>query len=428
MGEIHPGPLRLAWEAPGEDYPDLFEQYLESGAAMRPGCARFEGFYFSGYRFATEAWWEDDSDDMDRGLPAQVHAVEPSRGAGPVAQLVKRLDALVRNTPVRGIDFEEHYSEEMSAILNSPGGRRLRWVSFSNRPAEGHAGPVIEALARSPVVKTLERLDIQDGPQSDADVLALAAAPFERLRRLDLHALVPISCSAKAVTRLMTVPWFRRLERTMIGFGKDCCETGVLQLAGMTGLHTLGLWIPPDRQILALARAGEFPASETSVHSRRSLTAECREAFARLRAPRLTELWLRNSKITTADVRALAETPLFGGLRVLTFDGTRLDEKGLEAIAAGGCGPKLRILRVSGGGDLTGGFRSLATTALTRPDAFPELTTLRLQYPYAAKVKKDVAAFLEKLAAPSLCDLTLDYCDFDDELRRCWGAIRRSAA
>src|SRR5581483_366499 len=39
----------LDGKAPGDDYPDLLEQFLERGAAMRPRLAQFEGFYFSGY-------------------------------------------------------------------------------------------------------------------------------------------------------------------------------------------------------------------------------------------------------------------------------------------------------------------------------------------------------------------------------------------
>ena len=87
-------------------------------------------------------WLGNETDDMERGLPSLVDAVEPGREAGPVAGLIKRLDALVRKTPVRGIDFEWHYPEEMAAILHSPGAQHLRWMSFANRPAEGRPGPV----------------------------------------------------------------------------------------------------------------------------------------------------------------------------------------------------------------------------------------------------------------------------------------------
>jgi hypothetical protein len=213
----------------------------------------------------------------------------------------------------------------------------------------------------------------------------------------------------------LTAPWFRRLERTLIGFSEDCCETGMLHLAGMPRLHTLVLWIPPDRQMLALARTGEFPALKRLMIHCAKLTGRHREVFSRLKAPQLLELWLRNSATKSADVRALAASPLFDKLRALTFDGTRIDAAGLEAVATSVCAPELRILRISGGGDLTGGFRSLASTPLTRAGAFPELTTLELKYPYAAKSQKDTAELLRRLATPKLRHLTLAYCDFDDE-------------
>jgi hypothetical protein len=401
--------------APGANYADLFEQFLEAGAAMRPVRAEFQDFYFSGYRFGNERWWDDEADDLERGLPSLVDSVNPGKEGGPVERLIKAMRALVGNTAVRGMDFKWHHAQEMTAILNSPGAQHLRRISFANRPAEGQVGPVIEALVKSPVVRALERLDIQDGIRSDADALALAGAGFDRLRRFDLHALVPVSCSAKAVTRLLTAPWFRRLEWTRIGFGEDCCETGMLHLAGMPRLHTLVLWIPPGRQMLALARAGEFPALKRLFIHHAELTGRHREAFCRLKAPQLLELWLRNSAAKTADIQALAAAPLFDNLRALTFDGTRIGEKGLEAVAASACAAQLRILRVSGGGNLTGGFRSLASTPLTKAGAFPELTTLELKYPYAAKVQKDTAELLKKLATPKLRHLTLDRCDFDDE-------------
>jgi hypothetical protein len=401
-------------KVPGADYADRFEQFREAAAAMRPWRAEFRDFYFSGYPFGSEEWWGDDGDDKERGLPSLVDSVQPGKEGGPAARLVQALHALVASTPVRGVDFQWHHAQEMAAILNSPGALHLRWVAFANRPAEGRVGPVIEALVNSPIVRRLERLDVQDGIRSDADALALAGAAFEHLRRLDLQALVPVHCSAKAATRLLTAPWFRRLERTRIGFGEECCETGMLHLAGMPRLHTLVLWIPPDRQILALARAGEFPALKRLFIHHAELTGKHREAFCRLRAPQLLELWLRNSMAKTADVRALAAAPLFQGLCALTFDGTWVDEKGLEAVAASGCAPGLRILRVSGGDDLAGGFRSLTATPLTRPGAFPELTTLELKYPYAKKIRKDTAAFLRELATPKLRHLRLDFCDFDE--------------
>lgn len=403
----------LDGKAPAANYPDLMEQYFERGAAMRPARAEFEGFYFSGYRFADEKWWEDDADDMERGLPSLVQAVTPGRGPGPVAQLVQRIDALVSNTPVRGIDFEWHYASDMARILDSPSAQRLRWLAFANRHPENEPGDVIGALGESPLAPTLERLQIKEGITSDGDALTLAEAPFERLRRLDLPALCSMRCSAKAASRLLTATWFRKLQQVLTGFSEDCCEVGMLHLAGMPALHSLALFEPPERQILALSRSDEFSSLRRLFVNRADLTGKSGEAFQRMKAPQLIELWLRASK---ADVRTLVEAPFFAGLRVLSFSGPRLDEAGLELVAGSASAPQLRMLRLDcGGNDLTGSFRSLAGTPLTRPGAFPELTTLRIEYPFTKKAKRDTARFLHKLATPCLRHLTLKNCGFDDE-------------
>src|SRR5262249_40090796 len=95
----------------------------------------------------------------------------------------------------------------------------------------------------------------------------------------------------------------------------------------------------------------------------------------------------------------------------LTFDHTSLNAEGLKAIAASPSGRTLQCLRVR-----WGAFQSLARSPLTRPGAFPELTTLDLLAPYPDRVKvKDTAAFLANLATPKLRHLTLAECGFDDD-------------
>jgi uncharacterized protein (TIGR02996 family) len=406
----------LDGKAPGEDYPEFLEQLLESASGMRKRGAKFPGFYFSGYRFASEEWWGDETDDLQRGIPWSVGAVSPSAGTRPVEQLVKELDALFRTTPVRGINFEWHYPNEMAEILCSPPARQLRWLKFANRHPEGQTGPVIEAMVKSPVVKNLERLSLEEGVKSDGDACALAGAGFEQLRRLDLTGSQRLRCSADAATRLMTAPWFRKLEHLDIGFSQACGEPGALHLSGLPNLHSLGVHNLSDEEALAISRAGEFPALRRLFVSLAKLTGESREAFCQWKPRGLVELWLKISKAKTADVSALIAAPLFEKLRVLTFQGPMLDARGLEALAAGPCASQLRILRLFCGNDkLEGTFQSLAGTSLTRPGAFPELTTLMIKNPYAKKAKRDCAEFLRTLATPKLRHLTLIDLHFDDE-------------
>jgi hypothetical protein len=311
----------------------------------------------------------------------------------------------------------------MTEILNSPGARHLRWLAFANRHDEGQTGPVIEALVKGPLMPTLERLRINEGITSDGDALALAGALFELLRRLDLPSRCGISCSAKAVIRLMTAPWFRKLQQLRTGFSEECCETAMLHLAGMPYLHSLAMFKPPERQILALGRAGDFPALRRLLINGANLTGKYCEAFCKVKAPQLIELWLRASKATTADIRAIVAAPLFNKLRVLTFRGPRLDEASLEVLAESVCAPELRILRLHcGDSDLVGSFRSLGRSPLTKPGAFPNLTSLQIEYPFTKKAKRDTAGFLKKLATPKLRHLTLKDCDFDDECAEALGS------
>lgn len=419
--------------APGADYASLFEEYLEAGAAMRPSHANFGPFSFIGCFFAADDWWDDGAHDYARGLPSLAKLSETKWA---VDRLNAALHDLVCTTPFRGLDLEWHCQDDLADILNSPGARRLQRISFANRPVRqapvgpwrawwrratrtaapaDELRPAIKALVGASCAGGLERLDIHDGIHSDADALALADARFDRLRHFEILAATPICCSEKATIRLLSAPWFRGLERTHLGFDEKCCEAGMVRLAGMPRLHTLGLWFPPDRQLVALDRAGEFPALRRLFMHGANLTGECGEALMRMGAPELLELWLRNSKTGTADVQGLAASRLFDRLCALTFDGTEIDEAGLEALAASRVSQQLRILRIHGGGDLTGEFRALSDTPLTRRGAFPELTTLDLSYPFLEQACKDTSRFLSRLAIPKLRHLTLKGCDFDDE-------------
>src|SRR5262249_49589480 len=150
-------------------------------------------------------------------------------------------------------------------------------------------------------------------------------------------------------------------------FSEECCEHAMLHLTSMPHLHSLSIFRPPERQILAISRAGEFASMRRLAIHQANLSGKYGEAFCQLKAPRLIELWLQSSQGNAADLRAFAGSPLFDNLRVLTCAGPRVDESSLEAVAESPCAPELRILRLHcGDHDLVGTFRSLADTALTR--------------------------------------------------------------
>ena len=396
----------------GADYPDLLEQAKECAAGLQLGDLDLQDFYFSGYRLAEDEWWDAWGDDTEFGLPARVLAVRPGGGPLSLRRLQAGLDGLIRRTPIRGVDFEEHYGEHMAEILAAPVARHFRELRSENPPGDGPVSPFVAALVRSPVVETLEELHLGALPEGDA--LALADAPFRRLRRLDVAPYGGITCPAEALTRLMTAPWFRNLEQVRMEFPEETGRTGLLHLAGMPKLHSLALQAS-NPLIRACAEAGPFPALRRLCVYSADLTGGNAEAFARLGAPHLLDLRLDGNdpgQVPAADFARLAASPLFAKLLVLGLGLPKINEQCLRSLAGSGCASRLRILRLDCG---EGNFQSLSKTPLTPPGAFPALTTLEIRYPYAKSAKRDSAAFLAGLTTPNLRHLNLADCDFDDE-------------
>lgn len=405
---------KLDGKSPGVDYADLVERRAELAASMRPGRFEFEGFYFSGYKFAGDEWWEDETDDWEQGLPSKLDAVFPGRGAGPAEQVKFSIQELISRTPVRGINFKDGYTNEVGELLSVPAAQHLRWIEFENVRGDGQIGTSIKGLAESAAAPSLERLTISGGVRTDEEAAALAQIPFDCLRRLDLP-FGRVSCSATGISKLMDAPWFRNIEQLSVTLGEDCSEAAIHHLAEMPRLHSLALIKPTDQQIQAMGEAGRFPALRRLVLKNTDLTGGNCDRFRNFEAPELVELWLDSVQAETEVIGSLVAAPMFANLEVLKLVGPKLYKEGLEALSQSPCAANLRILRLRCSGDSKGSFLSLNGTALTRPSVFPALTTLCLENVVRSRRKGDVAKFLGQLAAPKLRHLTVNDFDFDDE-------------
>lgn len=396
---------------PAADYPDLFEQLLEAEAGVwgRKGIEPPEGFRLGQSHWGRDEWWADDHDATERGFPSVAKLGPPiPDGDEPAAAATAaaRLPELFRVTPVRGLDVGSHVCGHLGTVLRSPAARHLRRLSFNCRPESGQPCPDIAALTASPVARTLTRLEIGHGIlMSSADVDALAAAPFDALRRLDCHH---VGGGTAAVVRLTAAPWFRRLRRLLIGQVGRLADKILTKLSGMPDLHTLCLY----ELGAAGGRLGKLPALARLYVLDADLTGDPGRAFGRVEAPRLTELWLRSARLKAADVGGLIGLPLFDKLRAVTFASTLLGQRGLAALATRPCAANLRILRLK-----YAGVTNLARTPLTRAGAFPALTTLVLNSPGGpggSGAASGLADLLAGFAPPGLRHLELWYCDFDD--------------
>jgi uncharacterized protein (TIGR02996 family) len=360
-----------------ETYPTLFEQFVEGHAATwrRDDLTLPTGFRLSRAYRNEDEWWGDHNDGMMGGTPSLARldteqlGEEPKRVATAVA---RRLPELIEQTPIRGLNLEYYARGHLQTVLRIPAARHLRRIEFESRPPEGKRCPDVEALVNSEVVKNLTRLQLR--VQEDADIRAIAAAPFDQLRHLEAYQTY--HGPMRAAEKLTAAPWFRRLQRLLIGIGPEQANVIGAALVGMPNLHTLALWHPDDRAILVLGKRAEFPALRRLFVIGVRLTGKCGTVLRQLRTPGLVELWLRNSAAGDDDIAKLMSSSLCDDLQVLTLDSTHLGAAGVKALAASPCAAKLRILRIG-----YAGLRSLAKTPLTRAGGFPSLTTLTLDTP-----------------------------------------------
>jgi uncharacterized protein (TIGR02996 family) len=398
-----------------DTYPTLFEQFLEAHAGIwrRDRLKLPIGFWLSRHYGNQDEWWGDKNDGMMGGLPslASIDTEQISGNEAAVAaEVARRLPELIERTPVRGLDLGYGACGHLKTVLATPAAHHLRRLEFDSRPPEGKRCPDVAALVNSEVVSSLTRLELRG--QRAVDIRALAAAPFEQLRQLvayqSFHGPTP------AIERLTSAPWFRRLQRLLIGLSPDRADVVGAALVGMPNLHTLALWHPDESAIQALGKSPKFPALRRLFMIGVRLTGPCGTVLRRLRTPGLVELWLRGSAAEDDDVAKLIASPLFDDLRVLTFDSTHLGVAGLNALANSPCAAKLRILRIK-----YAGVRSLSEAPFTRAGAFPVLTTLTIGTPGGKggnhEESSGTTELLAKLAAPNLRHLTLESCEFDDE-------------
>jgi uncharacterized protein (TIGR02996 family) len=397
-----------------ETYPTLFEQFIEGHTATwrREELKLPTGFTLSRNYGDPDQWWSDQHDGTVGGVPSLARIdTEQLKGdpATVAAGVVRGLHELVEHTPVRGLELQEYACGHLKTVLTSPAARHLRRIEFESRPPKGKRCPDVAALVKSAVVRNLTRLQLRG--QKGADIRALAAAPFEQLRQLEAYQ--SFHGSTPAIEKLTAAPWFRRLERLLIGLGPDQADVVGANLVGMPNLHTLALWHPDTSAVRALGKSPKFPALRRLFMIGVYLAGPCGTVLRRLRTPGLVELWLRNCAADDADVVKLISSPLCDDLRVLTFDSTHLGVAGLNALASSPCAAKLRILRIG-----YAGVCALSDTPLTRAGAFPALTTLTIDTPGGKRgnyeKSEGIAELLTKLAAPNLRHLTLETCEFDD--------------
>lgn len=396
---------------PGDDYVDLREQWAEVSAYFRIWNIEIPGFYFSGYQFHHDEWWEKDAGDFEAGLPGRV-TIETSSSDGGSDALLPQLDALTSQTPIRGLEVEDEHIPALPKILMSPGGRRFRSLDLDY--GWDNTSLAEMGFDRALASVRLQSLRLSRKEYSQENLKTLAKSSLKGLSRLALNGGA-VSGKTKAGAELLSAQWFNDLQWLEVGFDQDGASAAAKALVNMKRLHTLVLRRPSQELIAAVASAGALRSLRRLVLIKPKLSIESCRDLCNWKLPKLVELWIERCDGKPKDAAILCEAEYFSRLQALTIHGKIVDKAWLEALAASPCAGKLRFLHLEcGDSDLEGRLKSLGDTALARPHAFPSLTTLSLKNPYAKKVKRDTAKMLANFASENLRHLLLDDTSFDD--------------
>ena len=404
-------------ETPPDDYADLLERSFELETGMVTSVVDLDNVYYSGYEFASYHWWEEQIDDVQFGLPFQFDAVGAGDDPRPLENLIELVDAIVKSTPFRAIDLEDHYVDDLDSILASPPGQELRWLDFENQVSADPTQPSaqIRALCDSAAAKRMHRLTVENFAATDADAKLLAGASFDNLKRIT----VPyggVNCSTEALQKLMRCEWFRRLEHLSAEFSENCGGDVFVHMSNMPKLHSLHITRPSGEQLLRLGRCEPFVGLRRLCLSGADLNGEFGEALQQAQFPNLIELYLLKCELESKGLQKLLDSPMCRKLQVLTLALPQIDDELYQQLSSFSFASKLRILRLAcGNHDLVGKLSSLGGSGFSHEDGFPNLSTLQIKNPFRPRANQEVSKFLEELKLPKLRHLDLDSCDFDDD-------------
>ena len=318
------------------EYPRIIER-LRACDYSPPEVELQDGFTFRPNLGGPVNWLSDSTTGMDRGLPSLA---EFDGGGGEVetAQLLSDgLTTLVGSTPIRGVHLQPDLNHHSSALFGHPAAANLRQLSISFYGRRGGLCPEAVSLARSAVARTLTHLTLYWELPNDQCVDALAAAPFDRLRRLATTARW--NCTFVAARRLLEAEWFGRLE-----FLITAVPPGAFGPQTLPDLHTLAFQKPSDGDFKSFALNADLPVLRRFSLLEADLMSGRADALAALRCGDLVELWLSHCRFDLVDLRRLLSAPWARRLEVLTIAGGGDRHEVEQAIRDSPCGKTLKHL------------------------------------------------------------------------------------
>ena len=297
------------------------------------------GFSFDPNTRVCRKNWGDKYDAMEGGLPSLVTLDMERLDVSEATRLLNvRMAALIKMMPMRGIKLGSYSWANAIALFATTFASKVTRLEICFVTGDDEACPAILALASSPMSRTLAYLDLVLGVPSVATGDALAAAPFEALRRFDdSHP-----CDTPEVyRRLMSAPWFNRLESLAVPI-----LPGAFGPVTMHWLHTLAVEPSELGSFEPFVRNAELPALRRLLVSVIDMRGEPARRLTELRCGDLVELWLSVVWLRSADLKVILAAPWARRLEVLTIEISGPNVALHKTIDKSPCAKTLRVRRV----------------------------------------------------------------------------------
>ena len=360
-------------------------------------------------------WWNESYSDMDFGLPSAINATPPGAGKLHAIPLIDAITNTMMNLPVRDIDFEGDYFDDLPNILSSTAGKAI--TTFRSKVSKDDSGiSPFGVLKESDLTRSLRRLVLKSWLDDEA-VRELGNIEFESLQELDFLSVCGVSCETDTLSCLVGKKWFQKLRSIRMNFRGNCCNVAMPLLSRLEQLTTLAIADSREEIFSHGSERISFPKLQRLYLAIGEIKHEI-ENICNYSLPNLIEFWLDSNRTIGKNLIKLINGELLRTISILRLNTPELSSKVLDALLVAPFAQNIRVLELHA--MTTKGPSKASKKIFADPDAMPRLSALAINKLYATPDYSECAQWLRSFSSESLRHLTLEQCKLDDN---CLNAI-----
>lgn len=360
-------------------------------------------------------WWSESHVDMDFGLPSAIDATPPSTGKLHTTPLLNAITNTMKNLPVRDINFDGDYFDELPKILSSTAGKAITTFRSEVSKHDSASAP-FGVLKESGLARSLRRLVLKSWLDDEA-VRDLGNIEFESIQELDFFRVCGVSCEMDTLSCLVRKNWFQKLRSIRMNFRGSCCKVAIPLLGGLEQLTTLAI---ADSREEIFAHGSEritFPRLQRLYLGISEIKHEI-ETICKYSTPNLIEFWLDSNRTIGKNLIKLINSELLRTISILRLNTPELNSKVLDTLLVAPFARNIRVLELHAMS--TKGPSKTSKKIFADPDAMPHLCGLTLNGLYSKPDYSECAQWLRSFNSKTLRHLTLKECKLNDN---CLNAI-----